>query len=164
MTMSDAAPTRAQATLSLLRGGLLVILIVGLVGVLAELILLEHTEEAWQRLPIFMIIASLTILAWHAMDRGFLSLRFLQTVMVLFVFTGALGVMLHFKGNIEFELEMQPSARGLGLLWETLRGATPTLAPGAMVQLGLIGLAYTYRHPDLRRRGSRLQEHSSTGE
>ena len=33
---------------------------------------------------------------------------------------------------------------------ERLTGATPALAPGAMVQLGLIGLAYTFRHPALR--------------
>ncbi len=25
----------------------------------------------------------------------------------------------------------------------------PALAPGSMAQLGLIGLAYTYRHPDI---------------
>ena len=30
-----------------------------------------------------------------------------------------------------------------------LRGATPALAPGAMVQLGLLGLAFTFRHPVL---------------
>ncbi len=161
--MADAAPTRAQATLSILRGALLVILIAGLVGVLAELILLEHTEEAWQRLPIFMIIASLIILAWHAMDRGPLSVQFLQTAMGLFIVAGVLGVALHFKGNIEFELEMQPSARGLGLLWETLRGATPTLAPGSMVQLGLIGLAYTYRHPALRQ-SQKSRRHFPGGE
>ena len=32
-------------------------------------------------------------------------------------------------------------------------GATPTLAPGAMVELGLLGLAYTYRHPALGSEG-----------
>ena len=141
----------AAATLAILRGALLVILVVGLVGVLAELILLEHTEEAWQRLPIFMILASLIILGWHAVDRGALPVRILQLTMALFIVTGALGVALHFKGNVEFELEMQPSLSGMTLLWQTLKGATPTLAPGTMVQLGLIGLAYTYHHPALRR-------------
>ncbi len=149
---SEATPSRAPATLAVLRGALLAILVVGLVGVLAELYLLEHTEEAWQRLPIFMIIASLVVLGWHALDRGPLSLRWFQAVMSLFILTGLIGVVLHFKGNMEFELEMQPSAGGIGLLRETLKGATPTLAPGTMVQLGLIGLAYCYRHPALRRR------------
>ena len=142
----------APATLAILRGALLVILILGLAGVLAELILLEHTEEAWQRLPIFMIIASLIVLAWHAVDRSAVPVRALQLTMILFTLTGALGVALHLKGNLDFELDMQPSLSGMTLLWQTLKGATPTLAPGTMVQLGLIGLAYTYHHPALRHR------------
>jgi len=149
---TDAIPSRAQTTLALLRGALVVILTFGLVGVLAELFLLEHTEEAWQRLPVFMLIASLVILAWHAVDRGPLSVQVLRVVMALFIITGVIGVGLHLKGNLDFELEMQPSASGFGLFWETLRGATPTLAPGTMVLLGLIGLAYTFRHPALRQR------------
>ncbi len=145
------ASAAAPATLGILRGALLVILVIGLVGVLAELFLLEHTEEAWQRLPIFMIISSLIVLGWHAIDRGAMPVRALQVVMALFVVTGAIGVVLHLKGNLEFELEMQPTLSGTTLLWQTLKGATPTLAPGTMVQLGLIGLAYTYHHPTLRR-------------
>ena len=148
---SPATAGAAPATLAILRGALLAILVVGLVGVLAELVLLEHTEEAWQRLPIFMILASLIILGWHGVDRGALPVRALQLAMALFIVTGALGVALHFKGNVEFELEMQPSLNGMTLLWQTLKGATPTLAPGTMVQLGLIGLAYTYHHPALAR-------------
>ena len=148
--IGDATPTRAQTTLGLLRGALLAILIFGLVGVLIELFLLEHTDEIWQRVPIFMIAASLIVLAWHAFDRGAPSVRVLQGVMWLFVLTGLIGIGLHFKSNIEFELEMQPSVRGVALFWATLKGATPTLAPGTMMQLGLIGLAYCFRHPALR--------------
>ena len=149
--MRPAAPraTRERTTLGVIRGGLAVLLVLGLIGLLAELLLLDHTEDPWQRLPIFLIIASLIIVGWHAADRRPLSLRFLQGAMVLIVASGVLGLMLHFKGNIAFELEMQPSAIGWPLIWAALKGATPTLAPGAMVQLGLIGLAYTYRHPAL---------------
>jgi hypothetical protein len=78
----------------------------------------------------------------------------LQALMLLFVVVGGLGLLLHFKGNIDFELEMQPDASGWPLIWAALKGATPTLAPGAMAQLGLIGLAYTYRHPALGGRAS----------
>lgn len=152
--MSDAiTPAGTAATLGILRGSLLVILLLGLVGVLAELFLLEHIEEPWQRLPIFMILASLIVLGWHGIDRGPAPVRALQLAMALFVITGALGVGLHLKGNIEFELEMQPTLSGTTLLWQTLKGATPTLAPGTMVLLGLIGLVYTYHHPALRRSG-----------
>ena len=45
---------------------------------------------------------------------------------------------------------MYPSLRGFELFSQSVTGATPTLAPGVMLQLGLLGLAYTYRHSDLR--------------
>ena len=149
-TPGSADPRGERPTLAAIRGALFIILVLGLVGVLTELILIEHVEDRWQRVPIFLIIAALVILVWHALDRGPLGVRVLQGAMALFVVAGAIGVLLHFKGNIEFELEMKPSATGWPLIWSALKGATPALAPGAMVQLGLIGLAYTFRHPALR--------------
>ena len=144
-------PLAEGATLSVIRGGLLIVLLVGLIGVLAELLLLEHVEDPWQRAPVFLLIAALIIVGWHGLDRGPLSVRFLQGTMILFVLGGAIGLLLHFKGNMEFELEMKPAMTGWTLIRESLMGATPALAPGTMVQLGLIGLVYTYRHPRLRR-------------
>jgi hypothetical protein len=39
----------------------------------------------------------------------------------------------------------------MALFWQAIRAKTPPLlAPGAMVQLGLLGLAYTYKHPLLQ--------------
>jgi hypothetical protein len=73
--------------------------------------------------------------------------------MVLSLVSGVLGAWLHYRGNVEFELEMEPALRGLTLFWRAMRGATPALAPGTMIQLGLVGLAYTFRHPALAPRG-----------
>ena len=73
--------------------------------------------------------------------------------MFAFVLVGLLGVWFHLTGNREFELEMDPGASGPSLAWEALRGATPTLAPSAMIFLGLLGLMAAWRHPALRRRG-----------
>ena len=42
---------------------------------------------------------------------------------------------------------MNPSATRRELIWESLTGAMPLLAPGTMVQLGVVGLLYTFRHP-----------------
>ena len=60
-------------------------------------------------------------------------------------------MVLHFQVNIEFQLEMDPA---LSRHWRSFQKAIlaktpPALAPGAMIQLGLIGLAYTFRHPAL---------------
>jgi hypothetical protein len=67
--------------------------------------------------------------------------------MVLYLLIGLLGVYLHYRGNVEFALERYPTLGGFKLMWKALRGATPALAPGALAQLGLLGLLYTYRHP-----------------
>jgi hypothetical protein len=70
------------------------------------------------------------------------------------VVAGLVGLVLHFRGNLEFEREDDPSLRGLRLIWKALRGATPTLAPGALAQLGLLGLVWAHRHPALDARSA----------
>ena len=126
---------------------LLITLVVSLVGTLAELLLLEHFEDAWQWAPIALLGAALVTLAWHGLDRGPTSLNVLRGLMVLCIASGALGVLLHYKGNVEFELEMYPDLSGWQLFKDSMMGATPALAPGAMLQIGLVGLAWTFRHP-----------------
>jgi len=136
-------------TLVAIRRALLVIFVLGAVGTGLELMLLGHTEDAWQWAPLVLLFASLGALIWRSAGGGAASLRVFQGVMVLCLLAGLLGLGLHFQGNVEFELEMYPSLRGFSLFWESLTGATPALAPGTMVGLGLLGLAYTYRHPAL---------------
>ena len=136
---------------SVLRRLLLALVALTALGLIVELVLLEHTESLWQWLPFGVLAAGLANVAVVARRPSPRALRALQGVMALFVVVGALGVLLHYQGNVEFELERDPSARGLTLLWRSLTGATPALAPGALAQLGLLGLAYTYRHPALRR-------------
>lgn len=128
---------------------LLFILVLGLIGTAAELMLLQHYENGWQALPLVLIGLALLVLVWHGVTRGPASVRGLQAVMVLFLLSGLIGVGLHHNANAEFELEMDPTLRGFRLFRESLSGATPALAPGTMVQLGLIGLMYAYRHPRL---------------
>ena len=138
-----------NATLTSLRVALLAILALGLLGTGAELLLLGHYEE-WQRIPLVLITIGVIVVGWHAAAASAASVRTLQIVTLLFVLSGAVGVGLHFRGNAAFELEMYPSLSGFEFVRRTLTGATPTLAPGTMVMLGLIGLAHTYRHPRLR--------------
>jgi hypothetical protein len=144
---SESGPAAPNATLERVRAFVLWILVIGLVGTFAELILLEHYEDAWQLVPIVLIALALLVTVWFLMERKSRSLRVFQGVMWLFVASGAIGVFLHYRGNVEFELEMYPSLEGFGLLKEAMMGATPALAPGTMLQFGLLGLAYTFRHP-----------------
>ena len=130
-----------------LRKLLLLTLIVSVVGTLVELLLLEHFEDAWQWAPIALLGASLLTLGGHALERGPKSLNVLRGLMVLCMISGLLGLILHYRGNVEFELEMYPDLAGWKLFRDAMMGATPALAPGAMLQIGLVGLAWTFRHP-----------------
>jgi hypothetical protein len=134
-----------------LRRLLLAVLLLGMMGLIAELALLEHVESVWQWVP--LVVLALGFVAGTALllRPGPAAVRVFQGMMGLFVAAGVLGLYLHFRGNAEFEREMDSGLRGLALVWEALRGATPALAPGTLAHFGLLGLACTYRHPALRR-------------
>ncbi len=134
-------------TVTLLRAALLGLFVLGTVGVGLELLLIEHFESTWQLVPLILMGTSLLAVLYLLIFRNSTALRVFQTVMGLFVMSGLVGLWLHYQGNAEFEVEMYPSLTGLELFWEAIRGATPVLGPGTMVELGLLGLAYTYRHP-----------------
>jgi len=133
-----------------LRRMLLALVLFGAVGLLIELALLEHFDSITQWIPLALLAVVIGAVVAVHVQGGNGAVRFFQAVMAVCVVTGAVGVLLHYRGNVEFELERDGSLRGLQLFWEAIRGATPSLAPGALSQLGLLGLAYTYRHPALR--------------
>ena len=143
--------SRAPHTLARLRQLLLLVFLAGVVGTGLELVLLEHWEEWTQAIP-------LAVLGVGAVSAVAALIRPVRRVVQLFLVTaglflggGALGLILHYRGNVEFELEMRPAMGGVELVKEALTGATPALAPGSMALLGLIGLLYGYRNPTLRR-------------
>jgi hypothetical protein len=152
--MSSSATSRTADAASFLRLVLLGIFLLGIGGLSAELLLIEHFEDLWQVTPFVLFAVSAVVLLWHAAARRAASVLAFRYVMVLFIAAGFLGVYLHYTGNVEFEREMSPALIGWGLFREAVTGATPALAPGAMIQLGLIGLAFTLRHPALRRERS----------
>ena len=133
---------------------LLGILLLGLVGAEVELLFLKHTDGAWQILPLVLIGVALLVLAVHAAVPGPWTIRAMQAVMGVFVLSGVAGILLHYRGNVEFELERMASLSGLELIKSALMGATPALAPGTMIQLGLVGLLFTYQHPASRPHGA----------
>ena len=128
----------------------------GIAGLEEELLLLRHAESVTQWIPhVALAIGLLTTIVVYFRPRPGV-LRFFQAVMLLFLVVGALGVYLHYRGNVEFALERDPSLSGFRLFWKALRGATPSLAPGALAQIGLLGLIFTYKHPALTGRSEPL--------
>ena len=115
--------------------------------------MLEHYETALQAVPLASIALALAVLIWHGIKGDALSIRALQATMVLFLAAGIAGAGLHFRGGAEFQLEIDPSQSRWEIIKKVMRAkAPPVLAPGVMVQLGLVGLAYAYRHPALNAR------------
>ena len=130
-----------------LRRVLAALFLFGSVGTAAELWLLEHTEDAWQKAPLVLIAIAAVVLGVLTVRPSTVGVRIFQIVMVAFIASGMAGLALHYQGNVEFELELQPDASGFHLFRESMKGATPVLAPGTMALLGALGLTYTYRHP-----------------
>jgi hypothetical protein len=141
---------REPELLFTIRRILLGLVLLGICGLTLELLLLEHTESATQLLPFAVLGAGLAGTVAVGVRPNVRSIRFFQIVMLLFIATGLLGLYLHLRGNIGFEREQDPSARGFDLVWRSLHGGVPLLAPAAMAQLGLLGLVFAYRHPLLR--------------
>jgi hypothetical protein len=137
-------PRSSDAILTIARRVVLVILLLAMAGILVELLLLEHFDDVWQMIPLFLLVLGLAAIGWHARARSSLSARTLRALMALFVLSGCLGVFLHYRGNVEFELEQNPRATRWALFREAMMGATPALAPGVMIQMGLLGLLYAF--------------------
>ena len=150
--MDAGRPDAAAAVLERLRLWIIAIIVLGLIGTMTELILLEHDEQALQFVPLVLMVLGALTLAWHAAARGTASLRVLEIVMGLFVLAGFAGMAAHFNGSMEYQLELNPDLS----MWELLdkivhAKAPPLLAPGMMIQLGLLGLAYAFTDPRHRR-------------
>ena len=134
-----------------MRRGILLIFVLGAVGLGTELLLLGHFEEWRQQVPLALLALGLVLLAARMLYRGAIILRLFRLTMLVFVLGGMVGLWFHLSANMEFELEMYPTLSGLELLSKALGGAMPALAPGALIQLGLVGFLYTYQHPALSR-------------
>lgn len=130
-----------------LRDLILAVMMIGMLGLTAELLLMEHTETWEQWIPIVVLSLGVGVTVWSRLRSSRASVRAFSALMALYLGAGLLGVYFHYAGNVEFVLERTPELSGLALAWEALRGATPALAPGAMAQLGLLGLVYAYGHP-----------------
>ena len=141
-----------------LRRLLLALVLVGITGLAAELVLLEHVESWQQWIPLVVLALGFAAAAAAMLRPTRAVVRALRAAMLAFVLAGAAGIWLHYTGNAAFEREMERGLGGLTLVWRALRGATPALAPGALAQLGLLGLAITWRHPALA-----PHPHPSTG-
>jgi hypothetical protein len=133
----------AATEVTRIRRMLAALFLFGSIGTAAELLLMEHTEGVWQNVPLALIALGCVGFTALAIRPGTLQRRLFQLILGLFVVSGLAGVLLHYQGNTEFERELNPEAAGMELFWESMKGATPALAPGTMILLGVLGLSYS---------------------
>ena len=113
-----------------------------MIGTALELYLLGHYEDTLQLIPILCIATSILMVVILFYRRTNVTLGMFKLVMGLTALSGVYGAFLHLRANYEFEQEMKPGAKGWDLFLESLSGALPTLAPGSMIVLALIGYSY----------------------
>jgi hypothetical protein len=148
--MAEQTEFEEGPLVSRLRRFLLFILALGMTGTAADLLLIEHYEDTWQAPPLVLIALALCLLAALWIKAGWIGVMLLRVTMALFIAAGTVGVLMHYNGNSEFQKEIDPNLSGWPLFVKVMTAkAPPALAPGVMVQLGLLGLVYTYRHPAL---------------
>lgn len=136
----------------LLRRLILALLTFGLVAITGELVALGHYKESWQIVPIACQVTGVLVIVWHVITDSAASLKVLRLLMLVMFVVGLTGVLLHFRWNRSFQLDANPDLAGWALIAKILHAKSPpTLAPGAMVQLALLGLIYGYKHPLLRK-------------
>lgn len=147
MTTADVLP--------LIRRGVLAVLVFGCVGLIGELVLLEHYAEINQLPPLLLCAAMIVAAIAHWVGNGAKTVRTLQVVALLMVLSGALGMYFHGEENLEHatrDAEEYGEATSGSAFWMTVvKGDAPALAPGTMIQFGLLALLYAYRHPALKR-------------
>ncbi len=147
MTTADLLP--------LLRRGMLAVLLFGCVGLVGELVLLEHYSEVSQIAPLALCVLMAVAILAHWLSHGAKSVRAIQTLALLMVLSGALGMYFHGEENIEHAREdaeeyNEPTS-GSAFWMSVLQGEAPMLAPGTMIQFGLLALLFAYKHPALKR-------------
>lgn len=137
---------RSPAIPAHLRRLLLALVAFGAAGLGAELMLLEHWGGIRQWIPVALLGATLGMLPAVALRPRRGTVRLFRVVMVLVAVSGAVGALFHIQANAALEREIDATIAGSDLLWAALTGGTPSLAPGAMIQLGLLGLVAVLGH------------------
>lgn len=114
-------------------------------GLVGELLLIGHTEEALQLAPIALGGLTALAAAWAARTPDDAAPKPLRALSLALVLTSALGVWEHLESNLEFERELRPDQSTVTALLGALSGSSPLLAPGALVVAALALAAAVWR-------------------
>jgi hypothetical protein len=137
----------ASLDTTMLRRALLWLLLLGAVGTLADLALTKHWKEPTQWPPLVLLVAIGSAAGWALAAGSRAAWRAVQGVSWACLPATAAGLFFHVRANVEWARDDNAALAGWPLVRDTLFGTLPTLAPGAMLYLGLIGLLAAWRVP-----------------
>lgn len=114
----------------------------GLLGISIELLLIEHVESVSQVVPVVVLPIAAILLGPVALGLEPKRALVLRAMLAMVVAAGLVGVALHLYESWEFQAEIDPSLGAVQRAWAALRAQSPpSLAPGQIALLGLLGLA-----------------------
>ena len=118
------------------------IFILFVVGMLLDLLLIEHFEMGWQMLPVVFLVVTILLLIFKPkwQKEG---IRIFNIWMYLGMIFALVGLFLHLKSNWEFATELYTDLNGLALVMEMITGAIPVLSPAFLIPIALFGLYLT---------------------
>ena len=123
---------------------LLALFVFSIIGTAGELLLMKHYESVWMIVPLALFGLALVLLSVNGAVPASVWTLVFRALMLLFILSGGVGTLLHYRGKSEFARERDRTLAGWALARETVfKGANPPLlAPGAMIALGLLGLIW----------------------
>ena len=134
--------TSREGELGQLRRIVAALVAFGLLGIAAELVLIDHIENPSQLVPVIVLPVAAVLLVPIAVGAVPWNVVALRGVLALVVLAGIAGVGLHLYESWQFQAEVDPSQRGVARAWAALRAQSPpSFAPGQIALLGLLGLA-----------------------
>jgi hypothetical protein len=114
----------------------------------AELLFVGHTgSNNGQVIAVVLVSLGLITVTCHAILRNTSSIVVLRLTMYPFLIFGIDGLFTHYHRAVQSVLKSQPALVGMPLVFATLSGKIPLLAPGMLIEIGLLGLIYTFQHP-----------------
>lgn len=134
-----------SSTPSPYRRALLWMLVLGALGTLADLLLAKHWKELTQWPPLVLLVVMALAAGWVLAAGSAAAWRALVVSSWTCLPATAAGLFFHIRANVEWARDDQPALAGWPLVRDTLFGTLPTLAPGAMLYLGLVGLLAAWR-------------------
>ncbi len=137
----------SERSLARIRQFLLIISTAVFIMTVTELFFLSHWSETIQLLPFVLSGLGLITLALAYFHPSPVTIRVLQWSMILIGLCSLIGIYEHMINNFRFQIEIQPNATTWELIWATLDGANPVLAPGILALGAAIGWTAAYQHP-----------------